>query len=333
MSSGRFSQLRLIQTVACAGAILFGVLLVFLALMGYGDSGAVWMAAGGVFLVFVSVIALVSLPVLLKAESSLSRQLSVARDLSEAIANQTAALSEIAENTRISDIAKSLARREEELEALRKAIHEDIRLEKWEAGLYLIDEMERRFGYKAEADRCREELDDARADRIQARLEEAIGIIERYFGSYEWSRAQGEIDRLKNALPNNPRVLSLEDRMRTLKEQHKDELKAAWDEAVRKSDTDHAIDILKELDQYLSPSEAQVLQDSARHVFKEKLVQMGVQFQFAARDHRWQDALDIGLELIREFPNSRMATEVREILDTLRERARQGESAGQTASA
>ena len=110
--------------------------------------------------------------------------------------------------------------------------------------------------------------------------------------------------------------------MKVLKEQHKKELKREWDEAVRRNDTDLAIDILKELDQYLSPAEAQELQDSARNVFKEKLLQLGVQFRFAVNEKRWTDALTIGLELIRDFPNARMANEVRDALDTLRERAR-----------
>jgi hypothetical protein len=114
----------------------------------------------------------------------------------------------------------------------------------------------------------------------------------------------------------------------TLREKHKEELKAAWDEAVRRNDVDGAIDVLKGLDQYLTAAEAQALQDSARHVFKEKLLQLGVQFRFAVNEKRWQDALATGLELVREFPNSRMAIEVREALDTLRDRARpQGEPA------
>jgi hypothetical protein len=40
--------------------------------------------------------------------------------------------------------------------------------------------------------------------------------------------------------------------------------------------------------------------------------------------------LDAGLEIVREFPNARMAREVREMLDVLRERAR---PPAQTASA
>ena len=119
-------------------------------------------------------------------------------------------------------------------------------------------------------------------------------------------------------------------RMKELQEQHKLELKRAWEEAVRRSDTDRAIDVIRELDQYLSPAEAAALQSSARHVFKEKLVQLGVQFRFAVTEKRWQDALATGLELIREFPNARMANEVREALDTLRERARLAAETGAT---
>ncbi len=283
-------------------------------------------AAGGVVL-FAAIWLMTVTPLLLKLESTLARQLNEFRDLNDTVSKQLAALADIAENTRISDAAKSLARRDQELDALRTAIRDDIRKENWEAALNLIDEMERRFGYKEEADRVREELDDARNDRIQTRLAEAVMIVEAHFQTREWPRAQSEIDRLVNALPDDPRVVSLQERMRALKEEHKQELKASWEDAVRRHDTDHAIDILKGLDLYLSPAEAAALHASARNVFKEKLLQLGIQFRFAVTERRWQDALTTGLELIREFPNARMANEVREALDALRERARQAADA------
>ena len=320
---GRFSQLRWLQNVASVTAIIGGVILMGLGIIGYGSSPGVWMFAAGAFFLYLVILSMTVTPLLLKIESTLVRQLGESRDLNEAVAKQTATLDVIVENTRISDAAKSLAHRDQEVEALRHAIRDDIRLEKWEAALTLIDEMERRFGYKEEADRIREELDDARNDRIQTRLAEAIEMVESHFQSHEWSRAESEIDRLLNALPDDSRVLGLQDRMNTLRIQHKQELRAAWDDAVRRSDTDHAIDVLKELDQHLSPAEAQALQVSARNVFKEKLLQLGVQFRFAVSERRWQDALTTGLELIRDFPNARMANEVRDVLDTLRERARQ----------
>jgi tetratricopeptide (TPR) repeat protein len=294
-----------------------------LGIIGYGASPGVWMVAVGGIMLFSAIWLMTVTPLLLKMESNLARQLDEFRDLNKVVAKHSAMLEAIAENTRLSDAAKSLARRDQELDALREAIRDDIRKERWEAALTLIDEMERRFGYKEEADRVREELDDARNDRIQAKLSEAVEMIESHFHSHEWDRAQREIDRLMNALPDDSRVLSLQDRIKALRDQHKQELKAAWDDAVRRNDTDHAIDVLKELDQYLSPAEAQSLQTSARNVFKEKLLQIGIQFRFAVTERRWQDALNTGLELIRDFPNARMANEVREVLDTLRERARQ----------
>ena len=323
--SGRFSQLRWLQNLTCVTAIVGSVILIGLGIVKYATSGqiaGVWMIVVGGFVLFIAIMLMTLTPLLLKVESTCARQLSELRDLNEALVRQVGLLESVAENTRISDAAKALAHRDQELDALRTAIRDDVRNEKWELALNLIDEMERRFGYKEEADRLRDEVDEARNTAIQAKLQEAIEMIESHFQSHQWDRAQGEIDRLLNALPDDAMVLGLQDRMKVLMEEHKQELKLAWEEAVRRSDTDLAIDILKELDQYLSPAEAQVLQSSARDVFKEKLLQRGVQFRFAVTEKRWSDALTIGLELIRESPNTRMANEVREVLDTLRERAR-----------
>ncbi len=322
-NSDRFTQIRWLQNVACISALIGAGLLIALGLVGYGSSDRVWMVAAGFSMLFLVVMFMTFAPLILKTESTVAQQLAELRELRETVIRQAAHLEAIVENTRISDAAKSLARRDEELDALRASIRNDIRHERWEAGLNLVDEIERRFGYKDEADSIREELDDARNSRIQAKLAEAIDMIDGHFQSFEWDRAQDEIDRLLHALPDDARVLSLQDRMKTLQEQHKQELKLAWDDAVRRADTDHAIDVLKELDQYLSPAEAQALHSSARTVFKEKLLQLGIQFRFAVNERRWQDALNVGVEIIRDYPNARMANEVREALDMLRQRARQ----------
>ncbi len=323
LPTGRFTKTRWIQNAIAVIAMIGAAILMALGIAGKGSSAGVWMFAAGGFVLCAAIWLMTVTPLLLKVESNLARQLDSYRDLHEMLTKHTAMLETIAENTRISDAAKSLARRDQELDALRATIRDDIRKEKWEAGLTLIDEMERRFGYKEEAERIREELEDARKDRIQTRLSEAVEMIESHFQSHEWDRAQGEIDRLVNALPDDSRVLSLQDRIKALKDQHKQDLIAAWDDAVRRHDTDHAIDVLKELDVYMTPAEAQALQVSARNVFKEKLLQIGIQFRFAVTERRWNDALTTGLELIRDFPNARMANEVREVMDTLRERARQ----------
>lgn len=325
MAPGRFAQLRWLQNVVCVVALLVAALLTGAGLIQWGSGGgteALGLAAVGVLLAFLAVVFAILATLVIKIESTSNRQLDALREIQELMEKQQPVLGSIAENARISDSARALAHREQEIEALRTAIRNDLRAQKWEAALYLVNEIERRFGFKDEADGLREEVDDARQAGIEARLNEAVELIEGHFGSYDWSRAQAEMDRLLQALPDNSRVLVLQDRMRTLKEDHKQELKSAWSQAVQRADTDHAIEVLKELDQYLSSAEAKELQDSARDVFKEKLLQLGIQFRFAVNEKRWQDALTSGLEIVRDYPNARMAAEVREALDTLRERAR-----------
>lgn len=318
---GRFSQLRWLQTIAAVLGLIGGGALIGLGLTGYAENAQAWMIAAGGFVIFLVVIVMTVAPLLIKIEATQSRLLGEIRDLNDAVSNESRKLEAIVENTRISDAAKSLARRDEELEALRAAIRNDIRTERWAAALSLIDEIEQRFGFAEEAEQLREEVDDARSDRIQNKLTEAIEIVEGYFARYEWDRAKAEIERLTRALPNDQRAASMFDRMKELREKHKRELLVDWEEAVRRADTDHAIEVLKELDMYLTPQEAQNLADAARSVFKEKLIQLGIQFRFAVKERRWNDALDIGIEIMRDYPNSKMASEVREAMDRLRELA------------
>ncbi len=318
----RFSRLRWLHTFVCLLAIVGACVLVGMGLVGFESSIRVWLIAAGGFVLFVALVLMTIMPLLIKIESTLARHLGEVRDMREMVSAHANKLSEIAENTRISDAAKSLAHRDQEIDTLRNAIRGELQKQNWEAGFDLIQEVERRFGYKQEAAALREELEETRKQAIQTKLSEAISLINAHFETHDWQRAQSEIDRVLRAVPGEEQVLGLVDRMNLLKERHKTELHKAWDEAVRRHDVDLAIDILKELDQYLAPEEGEALQASARHVFKEKLLQLGVQFRFAVTEKRWQDALTVGLELVRDFPNARMASEVREALDTLRERAR-----------
>jgi len=323
----RFSQLRWLQVLVCVCAIIGAGALIGLGMLGYGSSASVWLSSAGALILFLAIIILTITTLMLKIEATTYRQLDELRNVNEQLAKQMAKLELIAENTRISDAAKSLAHRGEELEALRQAIRDDIRGEQWDVGFGMVNEMERRYGYREEAQNLREELERARHEGMEAKLVAAIAMVEDHFTSKEWERAISEIERLKRLFPEDQRVTSLEDRMSHLRREHKQELLRAWDETVRRSDTDHAIEVLKELDQYLTPGEAEDLKAVARTVFKEKLLRVGVQFRFAVKGKRWKDALDIGLELVREFPNARMAREVNDMLGLLRERAGQDTAA------
>jgi len=56
-------------------------------------------------------------------------------------------------------------------------------------------------------------------------------------------------------------------------------------------------------------------------VFRKKLQQLGVQFALHVHDKSWTEALRIGRQITDEFPNTRMAAEVRERLPILEEKA------------
>lgn len=331
-SSRRYARLGRVQLAACVGAMLGGGALAGLGILGYGASTNTWLIAFGGLLVFLAVVFMTTTPVVLKLEATVHRQLSESRDANEAFARLHAGLEMIAENTRISDAAKSLARRAEELDALREAIRHDIRNQSFSAAASLAKEIGERLGYREEAESLGAEIDEARREWLNARVGAAIEHIEQHFHARDWVRAREEIDRLNRIARDDGRVDALRERMSALQEEHKTILQQEWEVAVRRNDTDHAIEVLRELDPYLTPPEVEAIQSTARTVFKEKLLQLGVQFRFAVQGKRWQDAVDIGLELIREFPNARMAHEVRERIETLRERARAA-ATGQSADA
>ena len=70
---------------------------------------------------------------------------------------------------------------------------------------------------------------------------------------------------------------------------------------------------------YLTPNEALALQEAAKDVFRTKLHNLGVQFAMAVSDKQWSNALEIGQQIMRDFPNSRMSGEIREKLHVLRQ--------------
>ena len=70
---------------------------------------------------------------------------------------------------------------------------------------------------------------------------------------------------------------------------------------------------------YLTPNEALALQEAAKDVFRTKLHNLGVQFALAVSDKHWSSALEIGQQIVRDFPNSRMSGEIREKLHVLRQ--------------
>lgn len=236
-------------------------------------------------------------------------------------------LNQISEQQLISERAKTIAFRESEREALRRAIAEETARNDWDAAMILVSEMETVFGYKQEAERIRQEIGRQRETDVRAHVSDGMAAIDKFCRGEQWSLALREADRLMLTFPGDPLTQRLAQDVEIRRQNLKRQLLEAWNESVTRHDVDGAIEIIKQLDTYLTPSEVEALQDTARQIFKDKLMQLGQQFAIAMKNHHWSDTVKLGEAIMAEFPNSRMAQEVQDKMALLRERAATPEAA------
>ncbi len=227
----------------------------------------------------------------------------------------------MSEQQLLSDRAKSVAFREKERDAIRRAIQEEIAHGNYEAAGALANEIETSFGLKQEADRFRQDISNRRAEIVRRQINDAAAVIDRHCRAEQWPLAQREAERLAELFPADEQARNLPSEIEKRRESHKQQLIQAFQDARTRNDIDGSIEIVKQLDVYLSPTEAEAYQEQVRGVFKDKLNNLRAQFSLAVHDQHWPDAIRIGETIIRDFPNTQMAKEVREKMDTLRQRA------------
>jgi len=221
----------------------------------------------------------------------------------------------------LSDQAKSLIFRDREIEAMRETIHEDIIQQNYKSAQSLIDSMEKRLGYVDEAARLRSEVEASRLGTEQEKIDDATQRIQKSISDKQWAAAMRESQRIQKAFPHISKLSELPGQIDSARAKHKRELLEAYDEAVRKNDVDRSIELLKELDMYLSPQEGAAMEESARGVFRAKLHNLGMQFAISVTEEQWMDAAYVGQEIVRQYPNTRMAQEVLQKMDMLKARA------------
>jgi hypothetical protein len=233
----------------------------------------------------------------------------------------------VSEQQLLSDRAKAVAFREKDREALRRAIREEMAAKDWDAAFVLANEMETQFGYTQEAAVLRTEINNNRNEVTRRQITESVNLIDQHIRGERWSQALREADQLTHIYPNDEQVKRLPIDIENRRQAHKKQLMDSWREAVGRKDVDGSIEILKKLDLYLTPVEAEAMQETARGIFKEKLNNLKGQLSQAVHDENWTEAIRIGDVIIRDFPNSRIALEVKDMMDTLRQRAGHGEVA------
>lgn len=277
----------------------------------------------GILTIVASVVARTSVSVLFKIEANLFRSHDVLLDIQELLRVQNSHLVEIAENVQLSDATKSIARREKERKALHDAIQEEILRGNWDAAYYLVDELEKRYGYRHESAKLREEVDSWRGKAKEQRLAQGLAQVEAAVKRYDWREARTLAAQVVQVFPDNDRAKGLEQWIRDAFTNRKQQLLRAWQESIDNHQVEKSLELLKQLDHYLTAEEAQNLREPVRGLFKERLQGLGSQFTAAYKARDWDTALASAERIQLEFPTSKMAEEVRALVRNIKDQPAQ----------
>lgn len=232
-------------------------------------------------------------------------------------------LSRIAQAVHLSDHAKEIAFRDTEKMELAEAVLGKLHQHDFDETYSMLRTMQQVEKYQSLAKQLAGTVERYRNATEKERISQVIAHIDKLCEQYLWRQAAVQTDNLIKAFPYSEIAKKMPRKVREKKALRKRELLAMWDKAVQSKDTDHSLEILKDLDMYLTPAEGLALKESASSVFRTKLHNLGVQFALAVTEKKWADALEAGRQIVRDFPNSRMSHEIRGKMDILQDRARQ----------
>ncbi len=221
----------------------------------------------------------------------------------------------------VSEIAKEARSRETDRNALRQAVKDEIQRKDFEAALVLVEQLSKSFGYVREAEEFRDEIVQARHHEMGSRVSEALQGLEKLINLHSWEPAAREANKIQRLFPDSERSKGLLQRVRDKRDEYKMDLERKFLEAAGRDDVETAWELFKEMDGYLTEAEAEPLRETARGVVGKKRQNLGVQFKLAVQDKEWTLAVRVGEQIVREFPNTKMADEVRVLLDRMRANA------------
>lgn len=294
------------------------VFLVLIATLGGRASLGVLIAASGL------VLTLLTWSICRKIESSARRSEGNLSDITNLVSERmeqfSVMLNLISEQQLISERAKAVAFRDKDYEALHRAIREEMARGQYDAALLLVNDVENSFGYKQESEQLRAEIAQLRDAATRRIATEAIAQIDRDCSAEKWDQALGLADRLAATYPGHEMVVPLRQQVLQRKEAVKQVLLQRWRDAVARKDIDGSIDILRQLDIYVTAEEVSQLRDGALEIFKARIERLRERFKKSVHEKNWADAIEVGQDILADFPTSKLAQEVREMMDMLQTR-------------
>ncbi len=241
---------------------------------------------------------------------------------------ETELLESINSRLMVSDTAKRIAYRDEDIALLKQTIEQDVAKRDFDGALALVKELGETYGQVEEAEDYREKILTVRRKEMDAAVTASLARLKDIVARHDFEAATLESEKIQRLYPESEVAKEASRRVSQAREQYKHDLERAFLAASEHGDVDKAMTLLKEMDKYLTEQEAAPYRETARGVIGKARDNFGVQFKLAVQDKEWVVAVNVGEQIIREFPNSKMADEVRGMLDLLRERA-----AGQQAAA
>lgn len=241
----------------------------------------------------------------------------------ETLEKNRSILGRIDEGVRLSDTAKSVLYHEADKQSLRQAVLDLLNADGPDAAVKLTEQIGASAGYAEFAEQLKAEVSGFDDTASHEQLRQAIAAIEELLEKRDWPRASVQIEKLIGAYPKSDEAKALRQNLTEKMEARKKVLMTSWDDAVQRGATDRSLQILKELDQYLTPNEGLALQEAAKDVFKTKLHNLGVQFSLAISSRNWAQAVQVGGQITRDFPNSKMAEEIRAKMNLLKQKIAQ----------
>jgi hypothetical protein len=298
-------------------AIIAGILCAAMVLtwVQWGPAYIPFAAAGG--------LGIILLLLIVPLTAAISRQPGATSHGHDESGGLARAISQMSEQAALSDDARRVLNRKRERELLRAAIDEDIAIEDWDAAMVLVKELAERFGYRSDAEEFRQRIEQARYETVQRKVNDAIARLDQLISARRWDQASVEAARIGRLYPDSPKVEGLRHRVEHARQLYKSDLERRFLLASEEDRIPEAMEHLKELDAYLTEDEAEPYRELARGVIGKARDNLGAQFKLSLQDRNWQRAADLGQSIIDQFPNSRMAQEVRGMLDSIRARARE----------
>lgn len=230
------------------------------------------------------------------------------------------------ESLQMSESAKRVLFRDRELELFRKTAQDDIERGEFHSALMLCDQMATVFGAVEEAEQLRTEVNAIIHENHEGRIREEIGKLQQTLEECNWVQAYQDAAKMRRLFPDSPLLHGIEQRISNVRTEYRHRLEDRFLDAAKRDDIEQSMSLLRELDGYLTPDEARRFRDTADNVITTYRESLGARFKMAVGDHRWTQALEFGDEITRQFPNTKMAQEVLDMLDTIKERSTEEEA-------